>query len=127
MEALDTVDEAIVADRLAKRAELVEPQTGDFIRFSDGYGRIAYVWPDQAQVECPKFGRGSYHLNESGGCSMSGALDPGVKLKRLTLADETREGQVWVFHHGFAGAGRGRDFSADFRVWAYNGPIADAS
>jgi hypothetical protein len=118
---LDERDRALVAERMQARATLEGPQEGDFIRCTDGaYLRIAYAWEGgPAQTED---GRGSYHLCRSGHCSMSGSLNRGVMLSRLTWTAETREGSAWIFHHDVAGAGRGRDFVERFRVWSYDGP-----
>lgn len=126
---LDDRDTRIVTDRITaywKRND--RPQTGDFIRFSDGVTlRIAYVWRDEgwtgnAQTED---GAGSYHLGEHG-LTMSGSLDDGVPVDKLKPTYETEIGSAWIFHHGHAGAGRGRSFRVPFNVWAYDGPSSDA-
>lgn len=125
----DERDWEIIRDRLRARAARSEPLTGDFIRCADDvYLRIAYVWrgDDWTGNAQTADGAGSYHLHESGGCSMSGSLDSGVPLERLTPMVETREGSAWIFHHGYAGADRGRYFTAEFRCWAYDGPSSDA-
>ncbi len=126
----DERDFAIIGERLKERAECAEPLTGDWIQFSDGvYLRIAYCWRDGEGWSGPaqtEDGRGSYYLLTGGSCSMSGSLDPGVPLDALKRTDELRAGSAWIFHHDHAGAGRGRNFRADFRVWEYDGPSADA-
>lgn len=126
----DDHDFGIIRERLKMRATRCEPLAGDFICFTDGvYLRIAYCWSDGAEWLGPaqtEDGSGSYYLQSGGSCSMSGSLDSGVPLERLSATDELREGSAWIFHRDSAGADRGRNFRADFRVWKYDGPSSDA-
>lgn len=129
---LDERDRAIVAECLTARGgRELRPETGDWIRFSDGVeARIAYCWrddtgwTDNAQTADPPNG-GSFHLGEYG-CSYSGSLDHGVKLAKLEATDKQKVGRAWIFHHGWARAGGAVDFQVLFPVWAYAGPYEDA-
>ena len=49
--------------------------------------------------------------------SFSGSLFSGVPGETLMLTNEKRNGDVWFFHHGFAGADCGVHAVVEFRVY----------
>lgn len=50
---------------------------------------------------------GSLHLFSGGGISFSGGLDSGLKKSDLIRIDEISKVEVWIFHEGRSGGGRG--------------------
>lgn len=96
------------------------PRVGDFVRFAcSTVRRISYHWRDDAGWDggVQTSDTGSYHLAPSGYVSMSGSLFTCVPTESLTLTDETREGSVWIWDGGFAGAGRAVHYLVPFRVY----------
>jgi hypothetical protein len=119
----DTQDAALIADRMAALKARKGPQVGEFVRFADGtMRRISYHWTDDAGWDggVQTSDGGSFHLGEYG-ISFSGSLYSTIPTDELKPTDETLPGSVWVFHHGFPGAGRGVDTRVDMRVWTYDG------
>src|SRR5689334_9255388 len=115
----DERDEQIVASRMAKLDEQAGPRVGDFVRFADGtLRRVSYHWhgDDGWDGGCQTSDAGSYHLGNYG-VSMSGSLYSSVPTDALVLTDERMAGDVWIFHHDMAGAGRGVHFQPEFRVY----------
>lgn len=60
---------------------------------------------------------GQFNLNKYGGTSYAGPLDTGVHTKDLIPTDETVVGEIWFFHEGYAGGGRGVHAKIEFRVY----------
>lgn len=126
METLqDPKDQAIMQARLQAYAARAGLTAGDVIRFKDGKKmRIAYVWTDQEgnpfSVQ-PCWG-GSFFMHKSGNCEMSGSLSDGIDSELFQSTDETAKVRAWFFHHDYAGAGMGRDFSYSARVWYVDCP-----
>jgi hypothetical protein len=115
----DERDAQHVAECMAALDERPGPRVGDFVIFADGTTRrISYHWRDDAGWDggCQTSDSGSYHLGRYG-VSMSGSLCSTVPTDSLVLTAERRQGSVWVFHHDFAGAGRGVTFYPLFRVY----------
>lgn len=111
-----TRDAATVREHMASLDERTGPRVGDFVRFADGIlRRISYDWGDGVQTS----DGGSFHLGAYG-VSFSGALYGTVPTDSLTLSDEVKTGDVWVFHNGLPGAGRGVHFQPEFRVYTCN-------
>ena len=102
------------------------PRVGDYIRLPrlhpklGEFTRITHDWGDKMQTGGMG---GSYYLG-SESCSYSGGLDPGISTAQLIPTDETREGNVWFFDEGRAGAGRGVYFQIPLRVFTIR-PGAD--
>lgn len=118
---LDERDQAILAESVAALDQDDRPRVGDWIDFPDGTSRrVSYLW-------CDEFGEplangvqtsagGSWYLGH-GYCSFSGSLFTGVDVSTLELTDETRDGSVWFFHHGFRMAHNGVGAAVAFRVY----------
>jgi hypothetical protein len=114
----DRQDEAIVAERMRNLNKQEGPRVGDWVTFADGtLRRISYDWGDGVQTS----DYGSFHLGEYG-VSFSGGLYGTVPTDSLTLTQISRPGDVWIFHHDMAGAGRGVHFQPEFRVYSCNLP-----
>jgi hypothetical protein len=123
MFTFDDRDQGILAARMASYDTIQGPRVGDFIRFTDGVlVRVSHVWEDgKVQTTDGRFGARFYlgDVSDRGAyISFSGGLDEGVWKNTLTQTEETMEGSVWFFHHGFTGGGRGVDTKATFRVFA---------
>lgn len=88
------------------------PRVGDFVLIGDRYGRFSHDWGDGLQWS----ENGSFYLGE-GYASFSGGLNKTIPLENLTLTDETRAGDFWFFHHGFAQAHSGVGARIACRVW----------
>lgn len=123
MNAAD-INTAILAERMAAYDTIEGPRVGDFVRFADGaLARIAYLWPDDFQPTCERFGAASFylggHMRDGRGAyvSHSGSLDPGVPRHTLTPTAELLDGSVWIFDQDIAGAHRDVRVTAPFRVF----------
>lgn len=94
------------------------PRVGDWVymKGEDQPRRFTYDWGDDIQTTDRPGDMGSFHISEYG-CSYSGALDPGLPKNQLVLTDEVKEGRVWWFDMGWAGAGRGIETKVPFRVY----------
>ena len=98
----------------ALKRQSASPVVGDFVRLKNGrLKRIAHIWDDGDIQLCDG---GSFYLNSSGSCSMSGSLDSSFPL-RLSLVGVQR-GSCWCFGDGIAGAGRGVSSEIDFNLFA---------
>jgi len=113
---LDEKDQAI-AEQI-KQAWLARPgmRVGDFVRWPNGeLRRCSHDWEDSMQTS--KGGAGSFYIGSSGHASFSGGLQPANPMEFFKPTQETMTGAFWFFHHGSAGAGRGRDFVLPCRVF----------
>jgi hypothetical protein len=116
---LGEADREIVRWRVAANHDRQGPQTGDFVRFSDGVvRRISYVWPEDVQTS----DQGFYHLLDTGGVSMSGSHYLPVKLSTLSATAELREGEAWISRHESKDTDGRVTFKAPFRVFACREP-----
>ena len=96
------------------------PLVGDYVVFADGVERrVSYHWTDGTGWDggCQTSDGGRFHLI-SCGCSFSGSLYPCVPTDSLTLTDEYRDGEAWIFHHDRKAAGNGVEFVTGFRVYS---------
>jgi hypothetical protein len=117
--ALDSVDIAIIAEMMDTVNNHDGPRVGDYVLFADGVQRrISYRWTDGTGWDggCQTSDGGRFHLT-SAGCSFSGSLYPCVTTDSLTLTDEVRDGEAWIFHHERVAAGNGVEFITKFRVY----------
>lgn len=106
--------------------EWPHPRVGDWIVFACGTARrVSHVWdfddePEESwgyQTSLEGYG---YHLGDSGTqayVSFSGSLYQSVKRNTLKLTNETRDGRVWFWHHGYQGPNCGVESTAPFRVY----------
>lgn len=115
---LDDRDRAIIADRVAEMDERPGPRVGDFVIFADGVTRrISLIWGEDSEGgHAQSSDDGSFHL-KSGYVDFSGALHGSVHLTTLTRTGETRDGRVWIFHHGVRTAHNAVDADVPFRVY----------
>ena len=117
----DARDAEIVADRMAMREarhRRVLPWEGDWLRFPNGeFRRAAYCWDDGVQPVSSVGDGGSFHLCANGHADMSGGLDSIIPNGCFRATDETRDADVWIFHHGSTGAHRGVHTKVPFRVF----------
>jgi hypothetical protein len=117
--ALDAIDIALIAERMDATDSQDGPLEGDYVVFADGVTRrISYHWTDGAGWDggCQTSDGGRFHLT-SYGCSFSGSLYPCVPTDSLTLTDEYRDGEAWIFHHNRPAGGNGVEFITEFRVY----------
>ncbi len=117
--ALDAIDIAIIAERMDAIDKHDGPLVGDYVVFADGVERrISYHWTDGAGWDggCQTSDGGRFHLI-SCGCSFSGSLYPPVPTDSLTLTDEYRDGEAWIFHPDRSAGGNGVEFVTGFRVY----------
>lgn len=116
----DHRDAEILKERVARLDQRSGPRVGDYVRFPDGtVRRFSYIWDfeDGSDISAQTAGGGSFYLTECGGLSFSGSLYMGIPGKSLTLTNEKQNGDVWFFHHGFAGADCGVHAVVEFRVY----------
>ncbi len=128
--SLDSRDQEILAKNQLAFDRRIGPRVGDFVIFADNVTRrISHVWdfPDTPiedrldEWSYQTSDGGSWHFS-GGGCSFSGGLYTGVKLRTLIDTCGTRKGAIWFFHHDFAGANRGVYTEAIFRVYSCTEP-----
>lgn len=124
----DTRDAEILAARTRLLDERPGPRVGDFVVFANSVTRrISYVWPwpeDDMGVQTSAVGGGSFYLGE-GYVSFSGSLYRCVPASTLTRTSETRDGDVWFFHHDWAEADNGVHARLPFRVYASSANAPD--
>lgn len=121
---VDERNAQLVAERMEELESQGGPQVGEYVRFLDGtLRRISYHWKDGEGWDggVQTSDGGSFHLGRHG-VSFSGSLYSAIPTEALRETDETLPASVWVFHHDFAGAGRGVDTSVEMRVWDYPYP-----
>jgi hypothetical protein len=121
----DQKDREILATRLAAYESRNGMTTGDAIQFSDGkIMRIAYIHRhmDGAPFSVQPCWGGSFHMHKSGHCEMSGGLETGIDPAEFQPTEEKHNVSAWFFHHDYAGAGMGRDFTYPARVWKIDRP-----
>lgn len=113
---ISAVNAKILADRVSLLNERTdEPRVGDYLKLPHGdYQR--FTMSHEETIQTGSAGR-SYYLGSSGYISYSGGLDAGVKKSDLKLTEEVKDGIVWFFDEGFAGANRGKEFRIPFRVY----------
>lgn len=117
------IDEAkqidLIRSRVLKRREFTSLLTGDWLVWDGALRRVAHVWftdDDEISLQLSS-GGGRYYLGAWGGCSYSGSLDPLIKVCP-TLEPVHILAPAWLFLDGYAGAHRGVDFLAPFKVWS---------
>lgn len=117
---IDDKDRAMIAERTAAFDKREGYRVGDFVIFADDITRrISHIWPgegtpDNIQTSVPG---ASFYLGDGYVDMGSGSLFAPFPADTLTLTDETREGGVWMFHHGHAMAHNGVNFAIPFRVF----------
>ena len=120
----DDQDAELVAQYEASLNKVEGPRVGDWIRFSDGVThRVSHVWIGDG-IENPGVqtsAGGSFHLGD-GYVSFSGGLDPSTPLAVLTLTEETKPGNVWIFHHNWWKAHNAVHTDIPFRVYEADVP-----
>lgn len=96
---LDEEDEAILFERVTRRAHIQGPRVGDFIILRNGdVRRFTHDHGDRLQLTI-KGEDGSFYFAPSGHLDYSGALDPAILKTALRQRQELCEGRVWFFHH----------------------------
>jgi hypothetical protein len=114
---LDTRDLTILSQRAGAYAAQSGPRIGDYVDFADGVTRqISHIWDLLPVPSIQTSDGGSFYLGD-GYCSFSGGLHPGIPADTLNLTEETREGQVWFFHHNYTTAHNGIDVVIPFCVY----------
>lgn len=121
----DARDQELLDQRLAHWNKRQGPRVGDWCVWPGGeVGRFTHDWGDALQTTCKpgperfmNFGLGSFYMTKDGYLSYSGALDPGIALDRLVDTGETRDGDVWFFHHEHARANNGVHVKIPCRVY----------
>lgn len=117
MQEFDSIDEAILGNRMYARDNIQRPRMGDFVRFPNGeIERLSHDW--DADFQTSPIWAGSFFLHSHGNGGFSGGLNPAIPADSLSLLEEVMEGKFWFFHHNMAGAGRGVYFTAACRVYA---------
>jgi hypothetical protein len=115
--ALDDRDAAIVARNAAAYAAHTTPQKGDFVEFSDGITHRISVLREDTNLQTSELGQCGFHLG-NGYVSAGGGRRGCSPVASLTLTDETRLGDCWIFHHDRMQAGGRVEAAIPFRVWA---------
>ena len=111
---LNSKDVELFKERAAKRVQITTMEEGDFLMFNDGtVKRVANVVCNRVQP-CDS---GSFYLNDSGTCTMSGSLDSSIPQNIFEVTEEFKDGSCWLFSENRAGAGRGVYSQIPFRVW----------
>jgi len=77
------------------------------------FTRFTHAWDDTIQTGG---GQGGFYLG-NGYISYSGSLDSGVKYSDIEQTSEVKAGSIWFFDKGISGAGRGVDYTMNFRVF----------
>ncbi len=117
----DTRDQEIVAERVDRYNTHEGPRVGDFVDFADGITRrISETWDGWVQTS----DSGSFYLGDEG-CSFSGSLYLAVPVESLTLTEEVRPGDVWIFHHDRRAAHNGVATTIGFRVYTCSQPAPE--
>lgn len=115
-EPLDSIDQVILAERLAARAQIGQPCIGDYVRFQTGeLERISH--DHGAKLQTSPLWAGSFYLLSNGNASFSGGLNPCIPQDSLALTDEVMPDAFWFFHHSQSGPGRGVRFSVPCRIY----------
>lgn len=102
--------------------QLDGPRVGDFLLMPNGkFTRFTHKWDDHMQTGGHT--QSQYYLGP-GYLSYSGGLDPGIKIKEIELTEMTKNGKVWFFSEGHAGADNDVSYMVQFRVYTCK-PDAD--
>jgi len=124
---LDNRDRALIVERRVSRRkqerEEPRPLVGDFVIFGDGtVRRVSHAWRDGEGWDggVQTSDGGSWHLTKGGHVSYSGGLRPTIPTDKLTLTDERRRGDIWIFHHDVWTAGGAVHSEIEFRVYRTN-------
>lgn len=106
------------------RMECPIPQVGEFVEIGGVLSRIGFHHAcmgknHQHRYQIVAEGHGSFYLYSTGTApeSYSGTFGPSVDLTEAVLQPEKQGAWVWIFDAGIAGAGRGKDFYVEERVW----------
>lgn len=92
-------------------------RVGDYLLKPDGkYTRFTYFWECDGQMQTGGSSGNAYYLG-NGYLDYSGSLNSGLNINCLEQTKELKAGQVWFFKDNRAGAGRGINFSMNFRVF----------
>lgn len=104
---LDERDEAILFDRVGKRAGFKGPRIGDFVVLKNGdVRRVTFDWDTHVQLTISDE-PGSFYFAPNGVLDYSGGLAPAVLKSRFREVAGLREGACWFFHHNLARAHNG--------------------
>jgi len=108
-------DLKIFNERLDNFDAVKGAKVGDWIKGYDGkMTRFTHAWGDGIQTGG---GMGSFYLCSNGYASYSGGLDSSVPYDLIELTDDYKDGQFWIFHKEWSGAGRGVYYNHPCRVW----------
>ena len=112
----DPKNKAIVKKRMARHDRRKGIRMGDYVILKNpkSMSRVTHDWGDSVQTGGDK--DGSFYLGDSG-ISYSGSLDPSISKKKFKKTNMKKKGLIWIFDKDFAGAGRGVEYYATFRVF----------
>jgi len=120
----DERDWQIIRERVERMDALEGPRVGDFVIFVDGITRrISQLWDayeydgEHHPATVQTSDGGSWHLCRSGHVSFSGSLYTSIPQETLTLTDERRLGDIWIFHHDHWTAHNGVTGFVEFGVY----------
>lgn len=102
-----------LARRLESRRDEPKPKNGRMTRATHDWNEPG---EDTETIQHGGSEFGGYYLG-AGYISYSGSLDSGIKKNQLHDTGEVKNGRVWVFKDDFWGAGRGVDYTVQFRVF----------
>lgn len=127
----DEQDADYAAEMMAAYDAKHGPRVGDWVLVADETRsrRIAAIHhgpkkgrvparPERFQLTSRWGGGNSFHLTHAS-VAHSGGLDSALPIEYLADTGQTRDGWVWVWHHGRPGGGQARDGQLAFRVWRY--------
>lgn len=108
-------NEEIQRAAIAARDAIPGIRVGDFVVLEGCAApvRVSYIWSDRAQTA----DGGRFYLGTSGHADFSGALDPGIPLESLVLADDVLPGAFWHFDRGIPRAHSAVEYKAPCRVF----------
>lgn len=96
---IDDEDEAILLERVGRRARHGGMRVGDFVLLRDGdVRRVTWNWAADVQLTV-KDQAGSFYFSPNGVMDYSGSLSRAYPKTRFREATGLREGACWIFHH----------------------------
>lgn len=126
--AFDETDARFFRESVALRDQQEGPRIGDFVRYPDGALHRLAIDSGERGFQTMEPGRGAFYDSGSGhlffSCG-SPSLTPFVKAQNLARSEETREGEVWTFHHQESVPGGRVNAMVPCRVYAYSPDRSD--
>ena len=114
----DSIDHALLVEKIVARDALQGPRLGDFVRYATGeFERISNI-RHAYFLQTSSDWAGSFFLSSCGHSCFSGGLNGPIPWESLLLTPEEVEGAFWCFHHDEVGAGRRVECAVPCRVFS---------